>query len=66
MLVFFKEYLEGKAIAVVLPSVRMPQHIVEKTLPVTTVGASRRGDGFRSTKLGASEGGNAHVLRFVH
>ncbi|CAI5746289.1 unnamed protein product [Peronospora destructor] len=32
MLDFFEEYLEGKVIAVVPPSVRMPQHIAEKTL----------------------------------
>ena len=31
-LTFFEDYLEGKVIAVVSPSVRMPQHIVEKTL----------------------------------
>ena len=29
---FFEDYLEGKVIAVVPPSVRMPQHIAEKTL----------------------------------
>ncbi|CAI5717458.1 unnamed protein product [Peronospora effusa] len=32
MLDFFEEYFEGKVIAVVPPSVRMPQHIAEKTL----------------------------------
>ena len=32
MLDFFKGYFEGKIIAVVPPSVRMPQHIAEKML----------------------------------
>ncbi|CAI5717700.1 unnamed protein product [Peronospora effusa] len=32
MLDLFEEYLEGKVIALVPPSVRMPQHIAEKTL----------------------------------
>ena len=32
MLDFYGDYFEGKIIAVVPPSVRMPQHIAEKTL----------------------------------
>ena len=62
MLDFFEDYLEGKIIAVVPPSVRMPQNIARKNAVVTTVGTSRRGDGFRSTNPGTSEGGEAHVL----
>ena len=32
MLDCFEDYFEGKVIAVVPPSIRMPQHIAEKTL----------------------------------
>ena len=32
MLEYYEAYLEGKVLAVVPPSIRMPQHIAEKTL----------------------------------
>ena len=35
---FFEDYLEGKIIAVVPPSIRMPQHIADKTLLLQLLG----------------------------